>query len=592
MQKNLTWLLTGLALGLFAFIYFFERKTPSSADRTIAPKIFATLDPQQIEAVEITLAGGGTVRAEQTNGTWSLIRPVYPAQQTLIETFVTNVAQLRRFDRIPAHEVALQGQKAFGLEPARATVLLQTPTNTIRFEVGGPTPLTNNIYLRVQPAAEVVLAQADLLQSLPQTTNDWRSENLLQLGRINFDHVQVRSGQRMFELGKNPTNNLWQITRPIPARGNQDQIALLFEQLGKAQVGQFVADGIVDLERYNLQTPQVELAFAQGTNPVFTVQFGGSATNLTNQVYARLLGTTNIVTTTDTLLDFLRQPYKAFHDPRLFTLKLNSIERILVNSREKFALQKQPNGRWSIENNEAMPVDMELLAEFLHTLLSMQILDIAKEVPTEADLQAVGLQAPRISFSFFEKHTNTAGITTNILYSELSFGSNLVDRIYARRSDETPVYITTLAPLLELPHEAFRLKERQIWNFSTNDLVRVSLISPAGTNSATRANAGWSGDAVVNAAIEEASFRLSRLRADRWVAKGEDAARQLGITPQSQLLELEIRRPPGNEVLRVRFGKPTLRHNLYGTIPSTEPLIFEFPGEIYHLLNQNLPAAK
>ena len=411
---------------------------------------------------------------------------------------------------------------------------------------------------------------------------------------MSFDHIQVRAGQRLFELGKNPTNNLWQITRPIPARGDQDQIAALFEQLGKAQVGQFVADGIIDLDRYNLQAPQVELAFAQGTNSIFTVQFGGSTTNTTNQVYARLLGNTNIVTTSSTLMEFLRQPYKAFHDPRLFTLKPNSIDRIVVNSREKFSIQRQPNGRWRIEDKESSPVDLQLLAEFLRTILSMQILDIAKEVPTEADLQALALHPPRISFSFFEKHTNTAGITTNTLYSELSFGSNLVDRIYVRRSDETPVYITPFAPLFELPHQAFQLKERQLWSFSTNDLVRVSLITPAGTNSVTRSNSGWSADAVVNAAIEEAAFRLSNLRADRWIAKGEEGVKQAGISPQSQILEVEVKRPGGNEVLRIHFGKQAPRHNVYGTIPVTsgEPVVFEFPGEIYHLLNQNLPAAK
>jgi hypothetical protein len=593
MQKSLTWFLTILALALFAFIYFFERKVPGSADRNAAPRLFATLDPQQIRALEITLPGSGVVRAEQTNGHWFLTKPNYPAQQTMIETFVTNVTRLRRYDRIAPHEVALQGQKSFGLDPARATVLVETATNRVRFEIGGAAPLTKNIYLRVEPSAEVVLAQADLLASLPQTTNDWRSEKLLQLGEMAFDHIQIRNGQRMFELGKNPTNSLWQITRPIPARADQDQIVALFEQLGKAQVGGFVADGATDLERYNLQTPQMDLAFSQGTNRVFTMEVGGPVTNQTNQVYARLLGTTNIVTVSSDLIEYLRQPYKAFHDPRLLTFDLNALDRVTVHSQEKFSIQRQPNGRWTVGDKEGVPADFELLAEFLRTILSMRILDIAKEVPTEADLQALGLQVPRVSYGFFEKNTNTAGVTTNILFSEIGFGSNLVDRIYVRRSDETPIYITPLAPLLELPHQAFRMRERRIWNFSTNELVRLSLGSAAGTNSAVRSNSGWAADAVASAAIEEAAFRLSSLRVERWVAKGEEALKSAGITPQSQVLEVELKKPGGNEILRIHFGKETLRHNVYGTVPGAgEPVIFEFPGEIYHLLNQNLPAAK
>jgi hypothetical protein len=594
MQQRLTWFLTVFALALFGFIFFFERKIPGTAEKHTAPRLFSGLEPGQIEAIEITLPGRGTMRAEQTNGTWFLTRPLYPAQQSLVETFVTNIARLRRYDRIPPHEVALQGQKSFGFEPAQAAILVETPTNRIRFEIGGFAPLTNNIYVRVEPSAEVLLTQADVLQGLPQTTNDWRSEKLLQLGRMSFDHIQVRSAQRMFELGKNPTNDLWQITRPIPARGNQDQITLLLEQLGKAQVGRFVADGTVDLEQFQLQTPQVELGFAQGTNTAFTVQFGGNATNQPNQIYTRLVGNTNIVTTSADLVEFLRQPYKAYHDPRLLTFRPGTLDRVLVRSFENFVIQRQANGRWVIGEKDPIPADFELLAEFLRVVLSMQILDIAKEVPTDADLQALGLHTPRVSFSFFEKHTNMAGVTTNILFSEVSFGSNLTDRIYARRSDENPVYITQLAPLSELPHQAFRLKDRQIWNFSTNEIVRVTLRSGLATNSATRANSVWSADPVANAAIEEAAFRLSQLRVVHWVAKGEEAGKQRGITPESPVLEVELKRATGNEVLRIRLGKEALHHNLYGSVPvsSGEPVVFEFPGEIYHVLEQYLPTAK
>lgn len=594
MQKGLTWFLTIVALALFAFIYFFERKVPGSADRSTAPRVFATLEPQQVTALEITLPGNGVMRAEQTNGHWFLTRPLYPAQQAIIETFVTNVARLRRYDRIPPHEVALQGQKSFGLEPARAAVLLETATNRVRFEIGGPAPLTKNIFLRVEPSSDVIMVQADLLQSLPPSTNAWRSEKLVPLGEMTFDHIQIRNGQRMFELGKNPTNNLWQITKPIPARGDQDQIALLLEQLGKAQVGRFVADGTVDLERYNLQTPQIDVGFSQGTNRVFTMEIAGNATNETNQVYARLLGTTNIVTVSADLAKFLQQPYKAFHDPRLLTLSPNAVDRITIHSLERFSIQRQPNGRWMLGEKDPVPADSQLLAEFVRTMLSIRILDIAKEVPTEADLQTLGLQVPRVSFSFYEKHTNTAGITTNILFSEVGFGSTLTDRIHVRRSDETPVYIVQLAPLAELPHQAFRLRERQIWNFSTNDIVRLTLSSPVGTNTATHSNSGWVSDAVANAAIEEAAFRLSTLSVARWVAKGEEAVKAAAITSESQTLEVELRRPTGNEVLRVQFGKQALQHNVYAKVPASpgEPVVFEFPGEIYHLLIQHLPAAK
>jgi len=43
MQRNLTWVLVSAALCLYAFIYFFERKIPGSAERR-APRRVLSID--------------------------------------------------------------------------------------------------------------------------------------------------------------------------------------------------------------------------------------------------------------------------------------------------------------------------------------------------------------------------------------------------------------------------------------------------------------------------------------------------------------------------------------------------------------------
>ena len=591
MQKNLTWFLTALALGLFAFIFFVERKVPSTAARNASPRLFP-LDPREVLALEIKLAGGGVVRAEQTNGTWFLASPRYPAQQSVIEMFVTNLVQMRRFDKLPQHEVVMEGQKSFGLDPPRAIVQVETATNRYEFQVGGLAPLTNNIYVRQLPSTDVVLTQSDLLQTLPQHTNDWRSRRLLQLASIPFDHLQMRTGQRLFELSQNSTNRAWQITRPIPARGDQYQIAALFDLLGRAQVGRFVADGTVDLEQYGLQSPEVEVGFNQGTNRIFTVEFGGNSTNETNHVFARVLGNTNLVTVPRELVDFLKQPYKAFHDPRLFTLNNPAaLDRIEVNFLEKFPLYRE-DGRWMVGEGSSFPADLELLGEFISKVLALRIVDIAREVPTEADLQGLGLRKPTASYSFFERTTNAAGLTTNALTATLAFGTNTADRIYVSRSDETPVYITEFAKFLELPRSAFELRDRHIWSYATGNVARVTIASGPATLSATRSGPNWSADPLANEAIAEGVFRLSNLKALRWVTKGEERKPSFGIVPGAEVLEVEIKTDAGTEVWRISLGKLTMRRDVYAEHPKVPGLIFEFPGEIYHLLKQNLPAAK
>jgi hypothetical protein len=105
-----------------------------------------------------------------------------------------------------------------------------------------------------------------------------------------------------------------------------------------------------------------------------------------------------------------------------------------------------------------------------------------------------------------------------------------------------------------------------------------------------RAGVSWASDPVADAAIGEAVFRLSDFKALRWVAQGEERKRSLAIG--SEVLEVEIKSEARTEVRRLPLGKLTMQRNVYAEHPEVNALIFEFPGEIYHLLKQNLPAAK
>src|SRR5438874_5539652 len=109
MQRNLTWSLFSAALCLFALIYFVERKLPSSAERHEPRRVLPIASVQEIQAIEVEFPPAAVVRAEKRNGLWTLVEPKYPARQIALETFATNLLELQAFDRIPAHEVTLQG---------------------------------------------------------------------------------------------------------------------------------------------------------------------------------------------------------------------------------------------------------------------------------------------------------------------------------------------------------------------------------------------------------------------------------------------------------------------------------------------------
>src|SRR5438067_1746964 len=392
MNSRTTWRLFFAAIALFAFIYFIERQAPQKivAGKTLN---FPKLAANNVTGVEIQTTNM-LIKAERTNDTWRLTRPFYPAQSTPIDSFVKNLTSLSKYDVISASEVSAQPGKLkdYGLEPAAAVFTINQGTNRYTLQLGSPTPLRDQLYATVPGSGEVLVTDASILRALPVSVNDWRSPLLLHLEGSRFDHIQIRSGQRVMEFEFDPTNIVWRIGKPTPARANNQRIVELLQQLRAARVKQFVTDSpTADLERYGLQTPALELSFLLDTNRVTALEFGASPTNDPGNVYVRRLSTTNIVLASRELLDALSLPAKAYHDPHLISADPNQLTMIQVKGPNPFTLARQTNGLWAITEPTPIPADTNLVKAFLTNFLEMTIENFAKDVPTDVELNQFGL---------------------------------------------------------------------------------------------------------------------------------------------------------------------------------------------------------
>jgi hypothetical protein len=588
MNSKTTWRLFIAAIALFAFIVFVERRNPEQKVSAEKNLIFQKLPANSVTGLEIQTTNI-VIRAERTNDVWRLTRPFYPAQSTPIDSFVAALTALPKFDVISASEVsAQQGKlKDYGLEPPAAVFTVSQGSNRYTLQIGNLTALRDQLYAAVPGSGEVLVTDASILRALPASVNDWRSPMLLQLAGRPFDHIQIRSGQSVLEFEQDTTNHVWRISKPTPARANDQRITALLQQLSAARVKQFVTDSpTADLDRYGLQTPALELSFSLDTNRVTALEFGASPTNDPGGVYVRRVSTTNIVLASHELLDSLSLPYKAFHDPHLISSDPNQLTVVQIKGPAPFTLARQTNGLWAISEPAALPADPGLVKAFLTNLVEMTIENFAKDVPTDADLKNFGLLPPHISYALFTARTNGTGGTTNGLLTEIGFGSNTAEGlVYARRNDETPVYETPNIAYL-LPSAAWQLRDRQIFDFAATNVLAIDIYSGGKTNRSVRTPQGWSpADPIRNAALEEVVLRLGQLRARNWIDKGARRMSALGFQKDGVMLEVEL--VPGSAAVApppISFGKQGVRNNVYGAtvLPGdVEPTLFEFPGDLY-----------
>jgi len=584
MNSKSTWVLLALAAALLGYILIFERHSASSdGNAAETEKVFPDLDPAKVTAIGIGRTNS-YLGVERVNHRWQLSNPVYPAQSTGIEEFLELIARLEKHASIPAHTISSQpgGLAAFGLQPPRAKIAVYSGTNRIGFDIGSRTPTSDQMYIQLIGDPRILITDARLLEHVPDSAREWRNPMLVHEERLAFDQLAVTNETSFFWIVRDPTNQLWTLARPVAARANGNAVDYLIQQLRNTRVSQFVTDDpAADLDRYGLQPPRVQMTLAQGTNAVLQLQFGSSPTNNPALIYARRLSHTNVVLVTREFADLLRQSHDSYRDRTLLYFNEPSVSRVEIQSRrEAFALQLQTNGAWQIVEPFSAPADAASLREFFTNLARLKIDRFEKDLVP--NFSPYGLDPGERRYVLKTAITNALG-PTNVVLAQVAFGSNQVDRIYARRGEEPAVYTVSLGDVSRLPQAAFEMRDRRLWNFASSNVVSVTVHQQGRTRKLERnTQRAWFSEAVENEALEELVRRLGELHAVSWRAKGEEQLRLRRFHEFDYQVTLDVNHGGKIEPYTLRFGPRVMEGPLAAVVlEEGQWIIFVFPASLH-----------
>lgn len=542
MNKKSTWIWLTLAAILFAVVFAVEkygRKAPPG----LVP-LLPQFQAAAVTSVQFTPAGQLEIRADRTNRTWQLIKPIrYPAQAASVEQLLVALQQLAPAHTIPSVEVRQRknADAEFGFDK-RTILTLYSGETSRQLIIGSPTAHGDQIYAQVVGTEGVFIVDARLLQLLPAKADDWRDTGLVDLRLLTFDRIVVSNASSVVQLQQESTNAPWRISAPLSARANNDRLAELLQKLHATRVQSFITDDPrADAESFGFHPPELELSLLHGTNPLVSVQFGKSPTNDSTLVYARRTDFPTVVTVERQALAPWLVPLEKFRDPFLIT-RQRPVDEIEVRGVENFVLQRVATNSWKIVDSD-LPVDAGLVGKFLLTFVAAPIVKFMDSI-TEADLPKYGLAAPTRQIRLRTKATNG---TTNNLVAELAFGDVKDDIAYVRRADENPVYAITIEDYARLAVAPWRLRDRKIWRFSETNVVRLLVqqaerqieIRRLGENSWTFA--GNSQGILNGAAVEETVHRFGELDASEWVGQNAERRAEFGFGTNTLTVTFELK---------------------------------------------------
>jgi hypothetical protein len=278
-----------LVLGLGAFVWFYERKLPSSEERTASAKKVLELDKEDVTAVVLETPKG-TVRLERVgakpaaaksdkggvttapSAEWRLTQPLTTrADAFAVDHLLDGLAGLEKTRTLDDVD-----PKAVGLDKPRAVVRLTTKKGETVLKLGAEVPPGGNLIAGVQGRKGAYVVGDALLAEAGKAAGEWRDRAIFHGDREAVRRITLAGAPGGPVVLAKRANGFW-IERPFVDRADHDLIDGLLSDLTGLTADRFL-DGSRSASALGFEPPkgsvEVELAGA----PPVRIDLGSAVT--------------------------------------------------------------------------------------------------------------------------------------------------------------------------------------------------------------------------------------------------------------------------------------------------------------------------
>jgi hypothetical protein len=273
-------ILTGVVVALFAFIFFIERKMPTTGERQQKGELHWDLPEDRVERIRLE-RGGDSLELAKTGDAWALVRPeAYPADASLAGELASGLADLKN----PGGEPEADGKpEDYGLvKPAvTATFFWTDPASpakklsrTIAF--GIDIPGTDVTAARVAGAPGVLFVPATLAASVRKPADDWKSKDVFGASPPDVVRLEVARGRGTLTLAKK--DGVWWLEQPTLDLADRDAVDRLAGDLSSLRVTEFLPRSqATDLASLGLSPPAFRVTITDTKGGRHVLDLGSTA---------------------------------------------------------------------------------------------------------------------------------------------------------------------------------------------------------------------------------------------------------------------------------------------------------------------------
>ena len=364
-------ILFALVAALVAFIWFYEKDLPSSAERAELEKKILNVSPDQIDGIRIETEGRTVVLerassetdSEQDGGSraaWKISEPIDSrADSELVEELLDALSRLEKKRTVESIDL-----DEAGFDPPRARVQVSHGDDSTEFSVGSDIPASSSMLIRMEYSSEVLVIDAGLWSSIARSGGDWRARDVVEARTADISRVELSGVGGDLVLARREGDRFW-IESPFEDWAGEDQVGDLLAAITGLRAESFVDDSASHEEQMGLVPPRGILVVEAGPSSLERIEIGAPVPASNDRVYVRVAG--QIIETSTDLSQALERAPERWRSLALTTLETYQIDRLIVEDGENGDLTLARSGANWMRNGEE--VSFTTVSDLLYAIV-------------------------------------------------------------------------------------------------------------------------------------------------------------------------------------------------------------------------------
>ena len=542
MKTKHTLILLVLAAAAFAYVWFVEKKRPSSEEARENSGIVCEFERNDIDAITIRNSTG-TIELRMRDGHWFMDAPVKDrADEFAITQLFTTCEKLRSETSLGDTKENRDKWKEWGVAKSDTTVKFSGNKVVQEIIVGKDTVYDGRNFARAEGSKVVHVVRNTLKNDLGKSTDFYRDKRLADLTPAQVSKLVIKSAKGEFELEKKGSH--WSLVRPLKARADDQKVADLIANATTARIEEFVSEA-KDPGTFGLSEPRATLTFtAEGVKESVVLQIGAAkvekkedkkegeapkkpvAPAAPAHVYVKLSTREGVVTVPASIESLIGMQPNDLRDQSLMRVQSDMVDRITIEApgREKIVLAR--GGESWVRKQEGRgdtPANSGAANKLLNDLVGAKVARFVADMASE--LKGFGLDQPQatVTLSSYSTEGTPESKPGDKPIVKVLLGRFEGDAGYAKLDDEPFIVAVSRALLDGVWTDPLQWQDLRILDIKKEDIVglEITRTGQPTLNLAFTKEKGWKlakGDSVVNQnAAQSLANTLTSLRAVRWM---------------------------------------------------------------------------